>query len=88
MLYTEMERRYEDDDEARIVARAAAEVDLLLNQTPDVQELPTVLEADLDASFDAGVLSVQCCPGETAVISGLGVRSNCQSSRDAGAAML
>ena len=73
MLYTEMERRYEDDGEARAAARAAAEEDLLLNHTPDVRELPTVLEADLDASHDAGVLSVQCCPGEDAVITGSGM---------------
>ncbi len=64
MLYTDMERRYEDDGEARAAARAAAEEDLLMNHTPDVRELPAVLEVDLDASHDAGVLSVQCCPGE------------------------
>ena len=79
MLYTDMERRYEDDGEARAAARAAAEEDLLMNHTLDVRELPTALEADLDASHDAGVLSVQFCRGENAaVITGSGeLRSGC-----------
>ena len=67
-----MERRFEEDGKARAAARTAAEQDLLLNHSPDVRELPTVLEADLDASHDAGVLSVRCCPGAEAVITGSG----------------
>ena len=81
MLYTDMERRFEEDGEARAAARSAAEEDLLLNHAPDVRELPTVLEADLDASHDAGVLSVQICPGAKAVITGSGrpARPLCRS---------
>ena len=84
MLYTSMERRYEEDGEARAAARAAAEQDLLMNFTPDVRELPTVLEADLDGSHDAGVLSVQFCPGnEAAVITGSGERPHSKQDSDA-----
>jgi hypothetical protein len=78
-----MERRFEADGEARAAARTAAEEDLLLNHAPDVRELPTVLEADLDASHDAGVLSIQCCPGAEAVITGSGAHLRVQSSRTA-----
>ena len=71
-----MERRYEEDGEARAAARAAAQEDLFMNHMPNERELPTALEADLDASHDAGVLSVQCIPGVDAVITGSGEHSH------------
>ena len=73
MVYKHLEQQYEEDPEASAAAEAARQLEQLMNQPANLEELPSQLCHDIDSAHDAAVISVQCCFGETAVITGSGV---------------
>lgn len=74
MVYAHLEQQYEEhaDPDAAAAAAIAREEQALMNQPPDASLLPSAVVHDLTTSHEAAVISVQCCYGEAAVITGSG----------------
>jgi len=74
MVYAHLEQQYEEraDPDAAAAAAVAREEEALMNQPPDASLLPSAVVHDLTTSHEAAVISVQCCTGESAVITGSG----------------
>ena len=72
MVYTQLEQQCELDEEAAAAAAQVQEEEALLNQPADPASLPCALAHDIAAAHSAAVISVQCCAGEPAVITGSG----------------
>lgn len=78
MVYAHLEQQCELDTDAAAAAALLQEEEELLNQPADAASMPCALTHDIAAAHTAAVISVQCCPGETAVITGSGEAARVQ----------
>ena len=84
MVYAHLEQQCELDVDAAAAAALLQEEEELLNQPADAASMPCALAYDMAAAHTAAVISVQCCRGENAVITGSGEASWAQFIRAQG----